>query len=105
VSVTAVPGGVRIQLHVQPGASTSEVVGLHGDRIRLRIQSPPIDGRANEAVLQWIAERLGVPRRAVTLVRGEKSRAKTVDVRGVTVSAAEAALQPRPSRRGDLGNS
>jgi uncharacterized protein (TIGR00251 family) len=93
VSVTAVPGGVRIQLHVQPGASTTEVVGLHGDRIRLRIQSPPIDGRANEAVLQWIAERLGVPRRAVTLVRGEKSRAKTVEILGVTLDSVRERLK------------
>jgi uncharacterized protein (TIGR00251 family) len=93
VSVTAVPGGVRIQLHVQPGASTSEVVGLHGDRIRLRIHSPPIDGRANEAVLKWIAARLGVPRRAVTLVRGEKSRQKTVEVAGMRAEVAREKLK------------
>ena len=93
MSITADPGGVRIQLHVQPGASTSEVTGLHGNRIRLRIQSPPVDGRANAAVLAWIAEVLGVPRGAVTLVRGEKSREKTVEVRGVTVEVAAEKLK------------
>ena len=93
MSITAVPGGVRIQLHVQPGASTSEVTGLHGNRICLRIQSPPVDGRANAAVLAWIAEVLGVPRGAVTLVRGEKSREKTVEVRGVTVEVAAEKLK------------
>ena len=93
MSIAAVPGGVRIQLHVQPGASTSEVAGLHGERIRLRIQSPPVDGRANSAVMDWIAARLGVPRRAVTLVRGEKSREKTVEVRGVTVVEATEKLK------------
>lgn len=85
MTIEAVPGGVRIHLHVQPGASTSEVTGLHGDRIRLRIQSPPVDGRANVAVIAWIAARLDVPRRSVTLVRGDKSREKTVEVSGVTV--------------------
>lgn len=93
MSIEAVPGGVRIHFHVQPGASNSEVAGLHGDRIRLRIQSPPVDGRANAAVIAWVAERFEVPRRDVKLVRGEKSREKTVEVRGVTVSAAHAALQ------------
>ena len=92
MSITAVPGGVRIQLHVQPGASSSGVAGLHGDRIRLRIQSPPVDGRANEAVLEWIAAQLAVPRRAVTLVRGEKSREKTVEIAGISVEAAGRAL-------------
>jgi uncharacterized protein (TIGR00251 family) len=85
VSIDAVPGGVRIHLHVQPGASLTEVAGLHGNRIKLRIQSPPVDGRANEAVVAWIAAKVGVPRRAVRLVRGEKSREKTVEVSGVTV--------------------
>lgn len=92
MSINAVPGGVRLHLHVQPGASTSEVVGLHGNRIRLRIQSPPVEGRANEAVIAWIAEELGVPRRAVTLVRGEKSRQKTIEVSGTTVEQARAAF-------------
>ena len=92
MSITAVPGGVRIQLHVQPGASKSEVAGLHGERVRLRIQSPPVDGRANEAVLDWIAAQLGVPRRTVTLVRGAKSREKTVEIAGISVEAAGRAL-------------
>lgn len=93
MSITAVSGGVRIQVHVQPGASRSEVAGLHGDRIRLRIQSPPVDGRANAAVVAWVARQLGVPRRAVSLVRGEKSREKTVEVSGVTVEEVEEKLK------------
>lgn len=93
MSIEAVPGGVRIHFHVQPGASSTEVAGLHGNRIRLRIQSPPLDGRANLAVIAWVAERLNVPRRAVTLLRGEKSQQKTVEVSGVTVAAATESLR------------
>lgn len=93
MSITAVPGGVRIDLHVQPGAATTAVVGLHGNRIRLRVHAPPVEGRANLAVIRWIAAQLGVPRSAVTLVRGGTSRQKTVEVRGVSVAEVEAGLR------------
>ena len=85
MTIEAVPGGVRIHLHVQPGASSTEVAGLHGERVKLRIQSPPVDGRANAAVIAWASSHFGVPSRAVTLVRGEKSREKTIVVEGVTI--------------------
>ena len=93
MSITAVPGGVRIEIHVQPGASRSEVAGLHGARIKVRIKSPPIEGRANAAVIAWMAEQLGVPRRAVHLIRGDKSREKMIEVEGVTVEQAREKLE------------
>jgi hypothetical protein len=76
-------GGVRLKVHVQPGASRTEVAGRHGDAIKVRLAAPPVDGRANEALLHFLAERLGLPLRAVTLVRGVSSRAKTVDIEGM----------------------
>ena len=92
MSVEAIPGGVRLLLHVQPGASTSEVAGLHGERIKLRIASPPVDGRANAAVVAWLAKCIGLPRGSIRLVRGEHSRQKTVELEGVTVAAVREAL-------------
>ncbi len=92
MTVTAIPGGVRLALHVQPGASVSEVTGLHGDRLKVRIASPPLDGRANAALVAWLAARTGVPPRAVRLVHGSRSRQKTVELDGVTVEAVRAAL-------------
>ena len=74
---------MRLKVHVQPGASRSEVAGRHGDAIKVRLTAPPVDGRANEALLGFLAECLGLPVHAVTLVRGASSRAKTVDIEGM----------------------
>lgn len=92
MSLTAIPGGVRLDLHVQPGASRTEVAGLHGDRLKLRVAAPPVDGRANDALVAWLATRCGMARHRVRLVRGERSREKTVELDGVAVDAVREAL-------------
>lgn len=71
-------GGSEITLHVQPGASKSELAGLHGDALKLRISARPVEGAANAAVLEFLAGWLAVPRRDLRLIRGDKSRRKTV---------------------------
>jgi hypothetical protein len=71
-------GGSEITLHVQPGAARSESAGLHGDALKLRIAARPVEGAANAAVLEFVAEWLAVPRRQVKLLRGDKSRRKVV---------------------------
>ena len=76
---------VVLTLHVQPGAKQSEVSGLHGEALKIRLAAPPIEGRANEALLRFIAERFNVPLRNVELRRGAQSRHKRVEVRGSTV--------------------
>lgn len=75
---------VRVSVHVQPRASRSEIVGLHGTALKVRLQSPPVDGAANASLEMLLAERLGVPRRAVRVVAGLTSRAKTVEIDGTT---------------------
>jgi uncharacterized protein (TIGR00251 family) len=79
------PTGVRLRLHIQPRASATELVGRHGTALKLRVAAPPVDGAANEALVRWLALRLGVPRSAVTVAAGAHGRAKTVRVDGVTV--------------------
>lgn len=71
-----------LDLHVQPGAKTTTVVGEHGARLKLKIAAPPVDNKANLHLLAWLAAQLGVPKSAVRLVRGESSRQKTVAVSG-----------------------
>ncbi len=83
---------MRLTVHVQPGASRSEVAGLYGDAIKVRLAAPPVDGRANEALLRFLAKSLGLPIRAVTLVRGGSSRAKTVDIEGMDLDAVSRVL-------------
>jgi uncharacterized protein (TIGR00251 family) len=74
--------GWSLALHVQPGAKRAGVAGLHGDRLKVRIAAPALDGRANEALVAFVAEKLGVPRARIAVARGERSRDKLVAVRG-----------------------
>lgn len=71
-------GGSEITLHVQPGASRTELAGLHGDALKLRVNARAVEGAANAAVLEFVADWLGVTRREVRLSRGERSRRKTL---------------------------
>lgn len=72
-----------LDLHVQPGAKCTGVLGEHGGRLKLKIAAPAVDNKANVRLLGWLATQLGVPKASVCLVRGETSRQKTVAVRGV----------------------
>ena len=67
-------------IRAQPGARAGEVVGEHGDCIRIKVAAPPVDGKANEALLRWLAQRLDLPQRDVELVSGASSRTKRVAV-------------------------
>ncbi|MGE0438902.1 MAG: DUF167 domain-containing protein [Gemmatimonadales bacterium] len=84
--------GCLLTLHVQPRASRTEVAGLHGDALKLRIAAPPVDGAANDEVVRFLAERLGVPRRDVRIAAGETGRRKAVEISGVDPAAAATAL-------------
>ena len=74
--------GWTLALHVQPGAKRAGVAGLHGERLKLRIAAPALDGRANDALVAFVAQKLGVPKARVAVVRGERSREKVVAVSG-----------------------
>ncbi len=83
----AADGRLTLTLHIQPGAKKTEVAGEHGDALKIRLAAPPVDGKANAALLAFIAERLGVSRSAVTLKSGQTSRRKVVEVEGASVEA------------------
>lgn len=90
------PGGVQLQLHVRPGASRTGIAGLHGDALKIRVAAPPADGRANRELLDYLAERLGVARARIELVKGESGRRKTVIVQGIDLEAARELLGLEP---------
>lgn len=71
-----------LTLHVQPGARRTEVAGVHGDALKLRLAAPPVEGKANAELVRFLAAALGVSPRAVTLVAGATSRRKRVAVAG-----------------------
>ncbi|MDB4913631.1 MAG: hypothetical protein JWM95_1275 [Gemmatimonadetes bacterium] len=86
-------GAVRVSVHVQPRAVRSEIVGQHGAALKIRLQAPPVDGAANEALIALLAAKLRVPRRAVRVVAGLASRAKTVEIDGTTENAVRMLLK------------
>jgi uncharacterized protein (TIGR00251 family) len=85
-------GDVLVDVHVVPNATKTQAVGLHGEAgqqaLRLRLQAPPVDGKANQALVKWLAGRLGIPQQAVTLARGETSRRKQLRVNAAAAGRA-----------------
>ncbi len=73
-----------VPFYVQPRASKTEVVGRHGDAIKIRVKAPPVDGAANEELIRFLAKRFKVPQKAVELVSGSSSRHKQIAIEGVT---------------------
>jgi len=88
-------GTVTLDIAVKPRSSRERVGPIQGDRLCVAVNAPPVDGKANEAVVRVLAETLKVARSAVTIVRGETSRKKTVRIAGVTVSAILRAIDDR----------
>jgi uncharacterized protein (TIGR00251 family) len=80
-------GKVRFSVRVQPRASRSEVVGIYGDALRIRLAAPPVDGAANAELVDFLAEIFAVARRSVKILAGESSRSKIVEVEGITERA------------------
>ena len=75
-------GTVTLRIHAQPGAKRTEIAGLHGDALKVRVAAPALEDRANEALIAFLATAFGVPKRAVTLVSGAKSRGKRFAIEG-----------------------
>lgn len=86
---------IRVAVHVQPRASRSEIVGQHGAALKVRLQAPPVDGAANDALVRLLADALGVSQRSVSVVAGATSRAKTVEIDGTTEDAVRALASRR----------
>ncbi|HOW97630.1 MAG TPA: DUF167 domain-containing protein [Kiritimatiellia bacterium] len=79
----AAPGGARLVLRIVPRADRNAVQGLHGDALKIRLQAPPVDNKANEALVEFLAGRLSLPRHSIRLVAGASGRNKQVLVTGL----------------------
>lgn len=92
----AVAGGVTLAVRAQPGAKKTAIVGVYGEgdaaQLKIAVQAPPIEGRANEALIAFLAKTFEVPKSAVELISGELSRSKVFLLRGVTRAQVEAVL-------------
>jgi len=73
-----------IRVHVIPNAKAAKVVGEHGEAIKIKLQAPAIEGKANSALRRFLAEKLSIPQRAIVLERGERSRDKVLRIDGLS---------------------
>lgn len=92
----AAKDGVTLAVRAQPGAKKTAIVGIYGEgaaaRLKIAVQAPPVEGRANAAILEFLARAFSLPKSAVDLVSGESSRSKLFQLRGITVARAEEKL-------------
>ncbi len=83
-----------LELKTIPRAPRDELAGWMGDTLKVRVHAPALEGRANEALLGFLADQLGLPRSAVVLIRGEKSRHKVIRISGLPLAEVRARLTP-----------
>lgn len=79
-------GSLVLAVHAQPGAKRTEVAGVHGEALKIRVAAPALEDRANEALVEFLAERFAVPRRQVRLTGGARSREKRFEIEGAAVA-------------------
>ena len=82
-----------LDLKTIPNAPRDEIVGWLGEVLKVKVHAPALEGRANDALLGFLAEKLGRPRRTITLIRGDKSRHKVVRVDGLTLAEIKTRLE------------
>jgi len=78
----AADGRISLTLHIQPGASKTEFSGLHGDALKIRLAAPPVDGKANEALIKFLADQFKLPKSAIALKSGQSARRKVIEIIG-----------------------
>ena len=90
--------GAVLSVHIQPKASTTECVGIHGDAIKIRVAAPPIEGAANDELIRFLARRLSIPVISVQIKSCAGGRHKRVLLKGATVELVMARLNLGPQR-------
>ena len=86
--------GCTLSVRLHPGARKNGVTGVHADALKIALTAPPVDGKANEALIAFLAEALHLPRARITLVSGLTSRAKMIRITGKGAAEVAAALLP-----------
>ncbi len=90
--ITQTPRGIILSIHATPRASKAGIQGLHGDALKIRLRAPPVDGKANAALVEYLAELLKVPERSLSLLTGETGRQKRILVEGIDLATAASRL-------------
>ncbi len=82
---TKTEGGIKLALFVQPKASKNEIIGPHNGALKIKITAPPIDGKANTALVEFLANALDIPKRQIRILKGETGRNKSVEIFGLNL--------------------
>lgn len=85
-------GGTAVRVRVNPRSSRDELVDLKGELVRIKLTAPAVEGEANRALIRFLAEEIGVPKSDIEIVSGDRSRRKTVRIRGISVDGVLKAL-------------
>jgi hypothetical protein len=97
-----VAGGVTLAIRAQPGAKKTAITGVYGEgdaaQLKIAVQAPPVEGRANEALIAFLANKFSVPRRSIELISGELSRSKVFLLKGLGFSFVQTTLMPAAKR-------
>jgi hypothetical protein len=93
IAVRDTPAGVTFAVRVQPRARKNAITGIFGQALKLALTAPPVEGKANQACVEFFAEFLNVPRASVTIVGGQTSRNKVIRIAGRTAAEVEARLR------------
>ena len=76
------PRGITLSLHCQPGAKQTKVVGLHDDCLKIALQAPPLENKANALLVAWLSKQLKVPQKQIQFISGQNSRKKRIEIQG-----------------------
>jgi uncharacterized protein (TIGR00251 family) len=90
---SALPGAIRLAVQITPNARKTEVIGVLDDALKLKLQAQPIEGKANEALVKFLAKTLGVARSAVTITHGHTNKKKLIEVVSATLTPEEVELR------------
>lgn len=82
------PSGITLSLHCQPGAKLTKVVGLHDDCLKIALQAPPLENKANALLVAWLSKQLKVPQKQIQFISGQNNRKKRIEIQG-DISAEE----------------
>jgi uncharacterized protein len=94
------PHGVELRVRAVPRASKNEIQGVHDGALKIRLTTPPVDGKANQALIRFLSKTLKLPASQIEFLRGETSRHKTLRISGISTTKLRARLLPNIGKKG-----
>jgi uncharacterized protein (TIGR00251 family) len=87
-----IKGGVKLHLFIQPKSSKNEIVGIHDNKLKIKIKAPPVEGKANEELVEFLSDVFAIPKRQVEITKGDTGRNKTVILHGLSEADVRAKI-------------